>query len=132
MKGVDPLVSHALFISITIIAVIMIIVGVFNFNADIQKTSIQIQLDYIAEHTKGEILDLYYLSKNGLLDAEIKLTLPDKIANNIYEIELNQNGLKIKFGENEIERKIDIDYPMSGSSSLPAYLKLKNNVIVIE
>jgi len=132
MKGLDPVISHVTMSMVGIVAVSMILIVIFNFTSDIRESSLEAQLDYVADITKTEILKLYSIGKESQLAAEIKLSLPEKISNNVYTIELYQDGLKVIMDGMEVNRTVNIPISMSGSSSPPIFLKYQLNSIVIE
>jgi len=138
MKAISPILSHTILLAVGLAAITLILISVSNFSADMEKISITSQLSYAAEFVKGEILRIYSLANQSKTTNKVKLSLPERIGNEPYTIELYQNGLKVGTSLRnevlEINKKVNISAILNGTSTLPASLmqqKLENGDILI-
>ena len=138
MRGISPLLSHTILLAVGVAAITLILISVSNLSTDMEKISVTSQLNYIAELVKSEILRIYPLVSQSNTTIKVQLTVPDRIGNNPYRIELYQNGLRVEiFLRNEmleINKKVNISATLNGTSSLPASLveqRLENGDILI-
>jgi hypothetical protein len=138
MKAISPILSHTILLAVGLAAITLILISVSNFSADMEKISVTSQLSYAAEFVKGEILRIYSLANQSNTTNKVKLSLPERIGNEPYTIELYQNGLKVETSLRnevlEINKKVNISAILNGTSSLPASImqqKLENGDILI-
>ncbi|MFQ6020768.1 MAG: hypothetical protein ACE5J4_01975 [Candidatus Aenigmatarchaeota archaeon] len=126
MKGISNVLSHTIYLLLGLTTLILILITLSTLRTDIERNSITSQLSYSIEFVKDEILSLNNIAENSDdPSAEIEITLPEKIGNKKYTIELYQKGLKIYLNDIEVNRKINIDADLEGRSDLPAFLKLE-------
>ncbi len=133
MKGVSPLLSHSLFFIIGIGVSVLILTTISTLKSDLEERTFNSELNSIADFTKNEILSLYSLStqvdsNKNITMGNIKLSLPEKIGSHRYTVDLYQNGVGVRlFLRNktlQMNRTVNISAIMTGSSNIPAYLKL--------
>lgn len=126
MKAISPILSHTILLAIGLAAITLILISVSNFSADMEKTSVTSQLSYVAEFIRSEILKIYSLANQSNTTNKVQLSIPERIADKPYTIELYQNGLKVEMSLKnnllEINKKINISAILNGTSSLPASL----------
>lgn len=138
MKAISPILSHTILLAIGLAAITLILISISSFSADMEKMSVTSQLSYAAEFVKDEILRIYSLANQSDTTNKVQLSLPERIGNKPYIIELYQNGLKVEISLRndllEINKKINISATLNGTSSLPASLvqqRLENGDILI-
>ncbi len=123
---VQPIVSHTTYIAIGIIAVVMIIAGIYGMKANVQEIDKTTKLKYVADIIADNILEFKSLDGDNF---EAKIIL-DPYGYNQTIVKLSDNLITVKEGELEVEKQIDMQ--MSGESYLPAYLIYKNNMVEIK
>jgi len=138
MKAISPILSHTILLAIGLAAITLILISISSFSADMERISVKSQLSYAAEFVKDEILRIYSLADQSNTTNKVQLSLPERIGNKAYIIELYQNGLKVEMSLRndllEINKKINISATLNGTSSLPASLmqqRLENGDILI-
>jgi len=133
MKGISPLISHALFLAIGIGVLIMILATVNTVKEEITETSVTIQLTAVADSIAEQVLDVYYIYEDSnTATVKIKLDIPDKIGNKPYGIFFNNKiVLEGTADQNKvtIERNLSIPIEFSGRVQAPGYLTLENGII---
>ncbi len=139
-KGVSVILSHITFLAIGIVALMMILITVFNVSANIREQSIKSQTTFIAETLKSEILNLYELSENSnflpdngetIILKEVKPQIPDKISDKRYTIKLSPNNVTVQTNlENqviEVNRSINVLITLNGTAMAPVILRLQRS-----
>ena len=125
MKALYPPLSYAIFLALSIAALIVIMTLISSFTDTIQKNYAYAQLNFVSEVIKDDILKMYATNATGRFQLEI----PDEIAGKQYTIELNQNdlNLSLSIADKEIEayRLINISASMSGRSSSPVSIEIE-------
>jgi hypothetical protein len=137
-KGISPLVSHTTLLAVGVVALMMILVFVFDTSNQIREQSLTSQSTFVAETLKNDILNFYELSEhsnlvpeNGetLIIKEIKPNIPEKIAERRYSIVLFQGNVTVILDlENEIiesQRSVNTIMNLNGTGITPVILRLE-------
>lgn len=140
--GVSVILSHTTFLAVGIVALMVILISVFNVSTDIREQSLKAQLTFVAETLKSEILNLYELSEHSdllpdegetLLIEEIKPNIPEKISEKRYTIKFSPGNVTVRTNiQNqivEINRSINVIITLNGTAITPAVLKLERSNI---
>ncbi len=119
---VQPILSHATYIAIGIIAVIMIISTFYSLQSNILDLNLKSNLEYTARTVENKILDFKSMGgsdfeANVMIDGSGLLSL----SNNV-----------IKLAKNNIEVNRSVSATMSGEAYLPAHLTYSKNSAVIK
>lgn len=118
MKAASEMVSHALYLGLTIMAVTFLVIYINNTKSDMESKVVGSDMNYMSEYVKSNILDLYTISKNSE-NAEALIELQGR-----YEVELQNNKIILRDGSKAFEKNVNIPLVMSGNARLPASLKL--------
>jgi hypothetical protein len=133
MKALYPPLSYAIFIALSIAALLAIMTLINAFTDSVQRNYASAQLSFVSETIRDEILKLYSTNATGTFQLEI----PRDIAGRQYSIEMSQNDLNLSLtiGSKKIEayRLVNISASMSGTSYPPASIeieKISGNTII--
>lgn len=131
MKAIYPTLSHSTLLLIGLIAMSLILVSIYSFISDLEKNMTYLDLNYIADSTKNEILEVYSLANqsSNYSKGTFQLSLPEKIGNRKYSISFNQNNLLVSVPLRtdivETTRQLKINATLSGTAYLPAKLNME-------
>ena len=125
MKALYPPLSYAIFFALGIAVLLVIMTLISSFTDGVQKNYAYVQLNFISETIRDEILKLYSTNATG----RFQLETPKSIAGRQYIIELDQNNLNLSLsiGGKKIEayRLVNISASMSGRSYSPASIEVE-------
>ena len=137
MKGVSQIISHALYIGMTILAISFLIIYINGLKSDIDYQTTNSNMNFVSEKIRMKIFDLYLLSDESELIPESgsNFTIAQlELSNMGYEVELFENKMVVKFGNYELNKTVNTNLLLSGRAKLPAYLRLirenKNDQII--
>jgi len=132
-KGLSPLVSHVIYVSLSFILLIFVITSLSNTRGEIQKQYSSTEYSRIAESIKNGIIEFELLSKdsesipdngNFIILGRQKLNVPLAANTNVL-IALSGNSIVVSGENNVVTRTIITTLQLSGSEYLPAYLQLR-------
>jgi hypothetical protein len=131
MKGVSPILSHSTLLVIGIIAMGLIIVSIADFLSDTEETLTTLELNYMANTLKTNLLKIYSVanSSSDSVNGKFQIPVAEKIGSKRIYVEADNNFLKIianlKNKKIEISRAINIDANVTGKVYLPAFFELE-------
>lgn len=120
---VQPIVSHATYIAIGIIAILMILSSLYNFKANIETVDNTAKINYIADLIQKDIT--LHSSESLDFEAKIKVNGPHNILVSLKNNNIEVNGYGIT-----VSRPVTMK--MSGEAYLPAYLTFASGGVNIQ
>jgi hypothetical protein len=137
MKGMYPTLSHSILLLLGLITMSLLIVAISSSLSNIETDLTTVELNFIADSAKSKVIEVYAFANQSSSYATglFSLNLPDKVGNVKYSMTLQQNDLiltaTVKNNIIEIVRPLAIDAELSGSSFMPASIKLdKQNGLI--
>ena len=130
MRGVYPTLSHSILLLLGLIAMSLIITSISLSLSITEKGLITTELNFFADSLKDKIIEIYSLTNQSsdYTTGFFQLDFPEKIGNRKYSITFNQDSLFINMSvRNEqivVNRKLAINAELSGTSFMPAYVKV--------
>ena len=118
---VSQLVSHTTYLLIALVAVGLILASFSSFRNDIEKISIESNLNIIADTVKQEILELYSSSEES---GKFEIPLQSRLGNNPFIITLSDKKIVVELDEFRVEKNVSINANLTGRAVLPAFLVL--------
>ncbi|MBU3896686.1 MAG: hypothetical protein KJ697_02010 [Nanoarchaeota archaeon] len=120
---VQPIVSHATYIAIGIIAILMILSSLYSFKDNIESVDNTAKLNHIADIIQKNVILHSFESPD--FQAKMKVSGPQNVL-----VSLQNNFIEVKGYDMTISRSVDMK--MSGDAYLPAYLIFLENEAMIE
>lgn len=119
----DPILSHATYMAVGIIAIMLIIATVFTLQEDNRQINEVSKLNYYITSIENKILELSSISSDNF-EAQIKINVPER-----YLVKMSGNILSVSGDEFIAEKEIPI-YGYGGGYG-PIYLIFTDNEVVI-
>jgi hypothetical protein len=136
MKGASVLISHAIYLLLTIIVLGSLIAYASSARNDMNEQMVDAQLSVIAESIRGDVVKLSLLSKESeypydstVSIAKFDLDFPKAIGGRDDTVILSENLITLESTTSEgaavkVTKDVNIDITMEGSAMMPAYLEL--------
>ena len=130
MKGIDPLLSHGILLLLGMVTMSLLIVSISISLSRTERNLVSVELSFIADSIKNKIIETYSLANqsSNYTTGLFQLNLPERIGNRRYSVTLSQNNLLVNtsIGNEPIEiaRSLPIDAELSGSLTMPIFIKV--------
>jgi len=136
MKGASVLISHAIYLLLTIIVLGSLIAYAMSARNDMNEQTVDAQLSVIAESIKGDVVKMSLLSKESeypydstVSIAKFDLNFPKAIGGRDYTVTLSENLITLDSTTSEgaavkVMKDVNVNVSMEGSAKMPAYLEL--------
>ena len=127
MKAVSQIISHALYIGMTILAISFLVIYMQGLKTDIEFQTTNSKLNFVSELVSNKIFDLYLISQESEVVPEpnTNYTIAQfEIPNPDYEIFFYENIFTARSGNYETNKTTNVNLYLSGKATTPAYLKL--------
>ncbi len=132
MRGVAEIVTHSLYFTIAIVALILVYFTIAGIGNDISKKYVRANLEFVSDFVKNDILRVYSIYQNSNSTPSIPLEISDKISGKKYIVDLSGSQITVRLGDVEVKNNVSIDMLLQGSASLPASLTVENGFVVIK